>query len=539
MRLVAGEDHIALAREVCGYDNKTTQNIVLKYKAVAKDVGNGQSNDNDRTMTRSQREWCVNSLSFLVPELSFPQLRHLGINIGESLYNSTKAFAKTGDPIYSTPATNYPGRKRLQRATDIEKVWIDSSQIVSRTNSQGDNLRVTQGGKAKVARTIASDFGCSRASAYRYCPSTVVGTRKHSDLCVYCETLRKVRMECVRTANVRGGDFSLPGDHPGQGMVREPGDKAAGFLEAFVGEDAEVAKLLEELKTLKWHEGLGETMLSEMKGAFGEKLVAIFDYSGNIELKGTRGDAKEFFRAPTLTLFGVMFVIPQSGGRFKREYVDIFSFDLSHTSHIAAASLQCAMDLASREKLYRQEDPAISYFSDKGKHFCSGEMAHGVLFEASDKFEDASYTYHACYHGKTPLDGHFSKIKHQLGEVPVEKWPNSKAEVAKLVLKSLKSLKGSHPIFLESKYLNRPRNKLIILDISCIQRLRRTRTGNPPVPKLTVEGSSCNIKTALLEKEPENTVNEPDLIQRESESTRQLCDKLKNQRRKLLRRQRH
>ena len=63
----------------------------------------------------------------------------------------------------------------------------------------------------------------------------------------------------------------------------------------------------------------------------------------------------------------------------------------------------------------------VSFFSDKARHFNSGEMTYEVLLNASSSFQKTSYSYHACYHGKTVLDGHFARLKERLNAIPVEK----------------------------------------------------------------------------------------------------------------------
>ena len=147
LRLIAGEeDHRALMLEVCGYDNKTTENIARKYKKVASSAERGNSGWNDRIMKKEQREWCVNSLSFCAGDLSMQQLASLGFPMGRALYDSIKSFACSDDPIYTTPAANYPGRKRLKGATDIGNVWPECSQIASRADQKGEICALRTGG---------------------------------------------------------------------------------------------------------------------------------------------------------------------------------------------------------------------------------------------------------------------------------------------------------------------------------------------------------------------------------------------------------
>ena len=510
------------------------ENISRSYATVMSRAKEARKNENDFSSGRAQRDWCVNSLSFLVCDLSLAEVRKLGFRVGESMYESVKSSTDTKEPIFTSPPGNYPGRKRLKSASEIGDEWLESSQIVSRANKKGGNLRVAHGGKAKIARSIAEKFECSKNSAYRYCPPIVVASRKHSDLCSYCEALRRLRIQCVNLANLRGGRFSFPGEHPGQGAVRGPGTNAANYLEPFAAEDGDIKKLLEEIKVLLWREDIGLSLASEMKAMFGRKPMVVFDFSGNVTLKGIRGDTEEFYRPPRISLFGAMFVIPRESGEYERTYLDIFSFETRHTSKGGVDSLDCALALAQSKNILPWRIPEIAFWSDKGKHFCSGEMAYGVLFEVSKSIKDVSYTYHACYHGKTTLDGHFSRVKEAISNKVVEKWPKCKMEVETLVLDSLRNLGNTVGAFLPSKYKNRQnRGKLILRDISCVQKLNRATGGRPLKDTLTVEGSPVPIKIASMESgQYEDGGKMSDLTQREDAPISELCEKLMKQQQK-------
>ena len=348
LKLICGEeDHRPLMREVCGRDKKTAANIADTFAEVIEEVKQNRPKENDQTMARAQREWRTNSLCIIARDLSLQYLGGRGIRMGRRLYESVKSFARSGDLIYCTPAENYQGRKRLRAAEGIQNAWVDSSQIVSRTNAQGGNLRVAHGGEARVAASIVRNFQCSIASAYRYCPPVVVRSRKNTDLCLFCEALRKVRIECVRIANSRGGNFPLPGEFPGQRAVREPGNGAAHFLRPLATGNPEIEKALEEFDVLTWHEGLNRTLAAEMKASCGKEMVVIFDFSGNVPLEGIRGDANEFFWPQSFSLFGAMVIAPVPGGGFTRNYVDVFPLDAaSHASNEGVARLPCALGCA-------------------------------------------------------------------------------------------------------------------------------------------------------------------------------------------------
>ena len=543
LRIIAGEDPRALFLEVCGFDNKTTEEIAKQFANVRKRPEAGREaeswNASDQAMTRREREWAINSLSFLARKNSRGQLRKLGVVAGEDLYASIKAFCRSGSPIYETPERNYPGRKRHQRAEEIEDQWVKRSQVVSRTNRQGGNLRIVLGGKAEVARSIVSTFKCSTATAYHYCPSVVVAGRKHSDLCLFCEALRRLRLECIRRANKLGANISELGEFSGQGEVRSPGTQASIYLRSLAIEDGEVAEILRQVDTLTWRETLGQTIAGSMQNIYGKRVVVCFDYSSGVKRTGYRGDAGEFFRPKILSLFGIMFVAPKTDGEFERSYIDIFSFDASHTSNEAAMSLKCGLSYARSKNVIPDNLSEVAFFSDKAKHFCSGEMAYGVLFGITANAQDVSYTYHACYHGKTPLGAHFARIKEAVNHTPVGQWPSSKREVKNLALQSVGVVPKTEAVFLDNcdseAYC---RKKLVIPDISCAQRMRRRNLGPVQGDVLTVEDKAIPIRPeGVVDDEPDLNAGGPDddIMGGRVVTSKELCGKIKKQMDKLSR----
>ena len=158
-------------------------------------------------------------------------------------------------------------------------------------------------------------------------------------------------------------------------------------------------------------------------------------------------------------------------------------------------------------------------------------MAHGVLFVVSKGVGNVSYTYHACYHGKTPLDAHFARVKQAIDQVAVEKWPSSE----KLVLGLVRKLGRTQAVFLDSGYESRvPRQKLIVRDISSVQKLRRVTSPRSHQDKLFVEDTEIPIRTAS-QGEPEHT--DPDLAvfrNLRNAPSADLRGKLKQQRKKTI-----
>ena len=526
-----------LVKSITGPRNETVGNIAAKFAMVQEMVTvRAREGKKNNTMTKIEREWAINSLSYIACDSSLKKMGDLGIKIGRDLYESTMEFVHSGELIYVTPPGNFPGRKRIRGSEQIEEQWIQGSHVVSRTNAAGENLRVSNGGKARVAKSISGDLKCSVATAYRYCPPTVVASRKHSDLCIYCESLRRVRLECIRVADVYGADISELGALAGQNEVREPGNAAAEYLVDFKGREG-VDELLQNLSTLTWHEALGRNLEASMRANYGKIVTCCFDFSSSVKLSSARGDAAEFYRPISLSLFGIMFVVPKSSGGVDRKYVDVFSYNQTHSSQTAVSMLKCGFEAAQQEKFTPALNAKLSFFSDKAKHFCSGEMAHGVLFEVAKGANNVFYTYHACYHGKTALDAHFGKVKRAIAEIPVERWPRTQHGISGLILKSANHLVNTKLVFMGAKYVNNgERVKLIVRDISCVQKFHRNTDSATLVDTLKVEDTEVPIKTqklTLSEEDDEEAEVAKALEKHKEANTKELCEKLLKQKRKL------
>ena len=526
-----------ILKSIAGANNKTVDNIAAKF-AMAQEKAKERTREGKRNnaLTKSEREWAINSLSFIACDTSLKNMGALGIKVGRDLYESTTDFIRSGELIYTTPPENFPGRKRIRDSEEIETQWIQGSHVVSRTNAAGENLRVAHGGKARLAESISRDLKCSMATAYRYCPPTVVASRKHSDLCIYCESLRKVRLECIRVANSYGADISELGAFAGQNEVRGPGNAAAEYLKDFKGRE-EVDGLLGNLSTLTWHEALGKSLEANMKANYGKTVICCFDYSSCVKLSSVRGDAAEFYSPISLSLFGVMFIAPDSQGGVDRKYVDVLSFGRTHSSTAAIAMLKCGLETGKSEKFIPRLNAEISFFSDKAKHFCSGEMAYGVLFEVAKGVNDVFYTYHACYHGKTALDAHFGQVKRAIAKIPVERWPHTEQGISGLILESVSHLGNTRLVFLSDKYVNRgDRVKLIVRDISCVQKFHRATNPETLVDTLKVEDAELPIKSKKLapsEVDAEEGQVANSLEKHKAANVKELCGKLLKQKRKL------
>ena len=326
------------------------------------------------------------------------------------------------------------------------------------------------------------------------------------------------------------------GEFSGQGQVREPGNHAAEYLRAARPTD-DSTELLRQLDTLRWHEEMGMSITNTLRSSLGQKHVICFDFSGGVKLLSYRGDAEEFSHPKTLFLFGAMFVAPKDGGDFTRHYFDVSSFDSSHASNDGTACLNRTLELAREKKVMPLTTEEAIFFSDKAKHFCSGEMAHAVLLGITEGIRDVKYKYRARYRGKTALGAHFSQIKRAVKVTPVAEWPNSKAGATNLVLKAVSSLPNTTAAFLShGDYAKYARKVLKMVDISHVRKLRVRKFGNQAGGVFTVEDKIIPIRTSVLsgdEVEGDFGNLHNDLMAKRSVMISELCEKLRKQRNKL------
>ena len=508
----------------------------------------------------------------------------LGFDVGKSMYKRVADFLASGDIVYSTPDENFPGRKRHKAAEQVADHWIEATQPLSRLNSKGESLRVAHGGRGKLALEITEAYSCSKSTAYRYCPETVVPTKKSSDLCMFCEGLRKARLECISIANAHGANLQEPHQFAGQADIAGQVKAAETFLGNMEGapqvqrlrliektgrsplfflgtltwgtpakrprpvfvlrakqcvrknKNAQVAEVRRMISVLSGHEATGAEIAAKMKNEYGRCLVACFDYSGALLLQSFRGDAQEFFSPISLSLFGIMFVAPTPDGGFCHRYIDVFSFEKNHTSEVAAASLRRGVALATELEFISGVENGTSWYSDKAKHFCSGEMAYDVLFDVSKHAQNVSYTYHACYHGKTALDGHFARLKEQIKLIVVDKWPRDKVEIEALITSAAGQLKNTGVAFLKDFARKEQKKELIIPNISCVQTLRRKTHPETLQDTLVVENRAIPIRvknTQRSTREPTGEVSPFAPGGCFSANLSVLCDKLEKQQCKL------
>ena len=514
---------ISLISNTAGVQNVTASRICYKYDLMAATNGDNQS------LSREKREWAVNALSLLTPDASNAEIARM-CKAGKRICTSARDFGETGDPIYVAPSSDYPGRKRAAISEEIKEAWVEASTETSRRAVDGTVIRAIQGGNARVARSICESKGCSITTAYKYRPANITLARKKTDLCPFCEGLRQVRRELVGAAIGAGAQLVAPPQTAGQREMADVGDRAAVFCRELEHVSPATKKLIDHYSSLKWHEGLNATLEAEMREDLLHHTTVVFDYSSNVALSSMRGDVAEFFRKRSLSLFGAMVTRPRSSGGYDAFYVNVFSPTKSHTSQFAAASLKVALGVAVEHGVIPVCPHRLCLYSDKARHFVSRELAYEALFRVAPQCDDVSLTYHACHHGKTPLDAHFSHLKRAVDAIPVEKWPADIGLVQQLVIDGLKHVANSATAFLSVDDLEPCGRKMLLLqDIACVQRLRAKRYG-PGGKLLTIEGKPTPIRTKDCQVGIEAGIEEEcELEGGCSENIEALCVKLEKQ----------
>ena len=114
------ENEGAILKELCGHNNRTTANIAEKFAKIQAAAKNrARAGEEYCSLTQQEREWAINSLSFIARDVGRKGMGEIGIRVGRDLYESVKTFSLSENHIYTTPPENFPGRKRLRHADEI------------------------------------------------------------------------------------------------------------------------------------------------------------------------------------------------------------------------------------------------------------------------------------------------------------------------------------------------------------------------------------------------------------------------------------
>ena len=206
----------------------------------------------------------------------------MGCKIGDDLFRSIGDFNESTEIFYTTPGSNYPGRKRSRGADAAPSEWHASSHETPRLNAAGESLRVVPGGQAMVARTIMKKHGCSRTTAYGYKPKNISAAKKSSDLCIHCEAMRRTRLAIIGYSQSLGHSVKTPDPHAGQKDVAAVGDLAAKFCAESGGGSEEMSLALQQYDILKWHEAESVAAQVRLRQQQQQGPCIVFDYAANI-----------------------------------------------------------------------------------------------------------------------------------------------------------------------------------------------------------------------------------------------------------------
>ena len=190
-----------------------------------------------------------------------------------------------------------------------------------------------------------------------------------------------------------------------------------------------------------------------------------------------------------------MFTVPQAQGPPLAWYYHVLTLDRRHTAAAAVSYLAKAISALVEDGIIKCTKDPITMFCDNASVFASGEMAYGALHVAAGESERPTLCYHACYHGKTPLDANFAHVKAAIGQLDVERWPTDEDGIRQAIQGRCASSfrdggeEDEGPVMARTKFiwfpssdeLYSPRRRLAIRDISCITDITLYRTGDERV----------------------------------------------------------
>jgi hypothetical protein len=275
---------------------------------------------------------------------------------------------------------------------------------------------------------IAKKLKCSRAAAYRGKPAHVVRSKHASDLCVYCEALRRAGVKLSALSRELG--CAAVGDHDPltatQREVRGDAAKAAAYLtqRAPVGEEA--ASLLARREVLLWHSALCDDLAAKhaadvaLASAQAGTWVVLFDFMSHLRLESARGTSHEFYDQTHKVSILNMQVAMKGGSRS----VDVICKDsLRH----GALNAHTMLRRGARELFRLHGTPSrIIFWADCGKHFRCRETLWALLFEHFADIADVSLCFHGEHHGKSLCDQRFNVIS-QAAKRHVANWSKDNA----------------------------------------------------------------------------------------------------------------
>ena len=143
----------------------------------------------------------------------------------------------------------------------------------------------------------------------------------------------------------------------------------------------------------------------------GEMLLVI-DFKENLKLRAPLEESRDFYSSQFRSVFGVMMVFNHNGN-IRKKYIDFISESLSKDT---VAAIDC-LDLLLESADFKSISPRlIKFWCDCGGTFRSKAFLHYTLVHLPEKKIATEVNFFAEKHGKSDIDGHFSRISVALEE---------------------------------------------------------------------------------------------------------------------------
>jgi hypothetical protein len=139
----------------------------------------------------------------------------------------------------------------------------------------------------------------------------------------------------------------------------------------------------------------------------GECIITI-DFKQNIKIRYAVEVNQDFYQVMERSVFGVL-VSFKSGGVVTHKFVDYVS---ANTNHDTVAAVDCLSLLFSSDWFREQRFSKLGVWADCGGSFRSFAFVHFILIQlvVENHFKSTEVNFFCEYHGKSEVDGHFSRL---------------------------------------------------------------------------------------------------------------------------------
>ena len=461
----------------------------------------------ERGNTVKNKEFRVNVGQILLPEFPRNDLLKKGIQVGRDLYSTIVNHAKTGGGVFSYKSSG-AGRKIREKKGDIAAEWVARSEPARRVTSNGQTVRRLFGSVRTHALEISTKCGVSLSTAYKFRPSFVVKRKNIQDLCLYCETLMKLRQKAIKLANGFGANIGVGSTYPGQHLAKGPGRDAIEFLRENRDRlDGNAASILDQIPVLEAHEELVTSLSDELQNDIklareGEgqegNLVIQYDFRSLLELIPVRGDSWDYYNVQKMNVLGMAVYFP---GKERPVFVDIISPDLRHDSEAAAAAVVRGIEYALDRIGGATELKRLACWADCGRHFRNRFIAYEILANNFLRIPAVELRFVGENHGKSVVDSHFNWVGTCVKNAR-SSWGNPPADLARVIRVAAQNAPNGYsvePIFVEKLELDHVPTMIDFRDVSVAHKI--CRRGD----KFYLGGKQIRKKIVIVEKEGKET----------------------------------